>query len=615
MKFPTLLFGAVLGASALSVHGQSLTRIAQTTVANGAEILAYTKDGNTVASTVGNTGVQLLTLNADGSLTARESLTYTAEFSNALGAVSSVALDPLGRGFGVASLIPTANGTTAGKVAFFNYRAGSVATIVTLDVGFHPDSVIFSRDGTKVFVANEGEFINGGDTGAPGSVSVINLGASATLASIASLTNAAVTTVDFQAANLATGVSLDVLRYNDNSAEAQANRFRHVEPEYITEGDGKIYVTLQENNAIAEFSLTGANANKWTALHPLGTISQTIDASDRDGAGGTATALIDDVVKGMPMPDTIASFSIGATRYLLTANEGDFRVDDGDRARVADSEFFTGVGSGVTIDRANSALGRLRVLRDVSDPDGDKLLDDVVTPGTRSFSIWNAATGALVADSGSLESKLLELDPTRHNINGESGPNTLDARSPDKGPEPEAIATARLNGYQYAFIGLERQGGILMYDVTNPAAPTYAAYINDHSATDFRAPECIVVVPAADNPTGKTLLLVGYEISGTVGVYEVTAAAAKPANSASRPTITSRKKVTVSANAREVTLRGRASAGVTRVTLNGSRAKGTTRWQGDVKFPLNRKSLRVRAVASAGSLTSRPLTITVKRRR
>jgi DNA-binding beta-propeller fold protein YncE len=613
MKSSRFLFtAAFLGAAATS-PAQSLEFLTQTSVPTGAEILSFSKDENTVASTVGSAGVQLFTLNADGSLTARGGvLSYAAEFSSALGAVSSVALDPLGRGFGVASLIPTANGTTAGRVAFFNYRAGSVASIVTLDVGFHPDNVSFSRDGKKVFVANEGEFTTGGATDAPGSVSVIDLSGVTNLASVATLTNANVNTIDFQAANLATGVTLDALRFNDNSAGAIANRFRHVEPEYITEGDGKIYVTLQENNAIAELSLTGANANKWTAIHPLGTITQTIDASDKDGAGGTALALVDDVVKGMPMPDTMASFTAGGTRFLVTANEGDFRVDDGDRIRVKD---FTGVEAGVTIDRTDAAFGRLRVLKDVSDPDGDGLLDEPVMPGTRSFSIWNATTGALVKDSGSLEPLLLTLDPTRHNINAESGSAVLDARSPDKGPEPEAIATGDINGHRYLFVGLERQDGLLMFDATNPAEPTHVAYVNNFT-DGLIAPECILFIKGADNPTGEALLLVGYEISGTIGAYKVTGAPAKaePATPVP-PTLGLKKKLAVDEAEDTARVKGRASADTVRVLVNGKRARGTTKWRLTVKFPLGKDKLRLRVVAYAADGTaSAPSFITLHRR-
>jgi hypothetical protein len=424
-----------LGALASPAMSQSITLESNVTITDGGEIIAFSADGDTVASNVTKTslpiaiGVQLYTLNNDGTLGARELVDLSAQFGGAIASVSSVALDPLNRGFGVASVIPSANGTTQGVVVFFNYRTGSAAVLDTLTVGFHPDSVLFSRDGSKVFVANEGEFTSGGNTDAPGSVSVIDLSGITTAGDVASaLDNTDVTTIDFTPANLGPGVDLDDVRFNDKTFTA-GNAHRHVEPEYLTEGDGKVYATLQENNAIAEISLTGPQANKITAIFPLGTIEQTIDASDRDNGSNGPTALIDDVVKGIPMPDTVTSFVSGGVRYLVTANEGDFRPDDGDRIRIGDAG-FTGVENGVTIDRSNAALGRLRVVRDLSDPDNNGLINDVIMPGTRSFTVWNASTGALVADTGSFESLLLTLSPTLHNMNGESSSNgttTFDA--------------------------------------------------------------------------------------------------------------------------------------------------------------------------------------------
>ncbi len=600
--------GLVLaGSFTRSADAQSLTFLSQTSVPNGAEILAYSSDENTVASTVAGDdalGVQFFRLQADGTLTPREFLSFASEFAGEIAAVSSVALDPLGRGFGVATLIPTANGTTLGRIAFFNYRTGSVAPLAIRTVGFHPDNVSFSRDGTKVFVANEGEFTTGGATDAPGSVSVIDISNFTSPAAIPGFPQAAISTIDFTAANLAPGVTLDALRFNDQSTEALANKFRHVEPEYVTEGEGKIFVTLQENNAIAELSLTGANANKFTAIYPLGFLTQTIDASDEDGPSDGPAALVDDVVKALPMPDTVVSFTAGAARYLVTANEGDFRVDDGDRARVKD---FDGVEPGITIDTADSALGRLRVSTIDSDPDGNGLLNDVIMPGSRSFSIWNAATGALVADTGSLEPLLLSLDPSIHNIDAEDGIDTFDGRSDDKGPEPEAIATGVVNGRRYIFAGMERQNGILMFDAQNPANPKFAAYINN-VADGLVAPESITVLPAAANPTGSDLLLIGYEVSGTIGVYRATG------TPLAVPTIGGKSRFLVDAGERRVRIRGTASAGTATVLVNGVQA-GATSWSATVPFRANKKrgTAIVTAISVDGVTTEK--VIVLKRRK
>jgi hypothetical protein len=503
------------------------------------EIVAYTPDQNTVLATIGDTaaasplvGVQVLTLGNTGTLSERGIINFSTAFgaTTAIRDASATAVDPLGRGFGVVSLIPTTNGTTTGKVGFFDYRTGSAGALVTLDVGFHPDSVKFSADGKKLYVVNEGEFTSGGATDAPGSISIIDLSSVNGIGDVSGLTNTAVQTYDFQAANLASGVSLSGVRFNDRTAGALTNPFRHIEPEFVTEANGKLLVSLQENNALAEFDLA---TNQWTAVRSLGTITGTIDASDRDGPGGTALASINDVITGLPMPDTIATFSIGGTTYVVTANEGDFRVDDADRARVAE----LGTGGRPAVDatvaatlnslyggnfRAVGALGRLRVSTLDGDTDSDGDIDVLTATGTRGFSIWDATTGALVEDSGSLESLLLSLDPTRFNVNFTGA---IDARSPDKGPEPEGLTVANIGGVPILFIGMERQGGLLAYDLSDPTNPVFLDYINGQGS-NLVAPESLLFINAADSPTGGNLLLAGYEgVDGAsgfgIGVYSV----------------------------------------------------------------------------------------------
>jgi hypothetical protein len=548
-RLPPLLAAAIGCAVATPAFTASLelSLLSAYTGAAGArprssEILAYTPDQFTVLATLGDDGadgarnplfgVTVLTLGNTGSLSERG----IVNFNDAFGAVtavrdaSSTAVDPLGRGFGAVALIPTANGTSTGKVGFFDYRAGSLGAVTSLDVGFHPDSVKFSADGKKLFVVNEGEFTSGGATDAPGSLSIIDLSGVTGPGDLAGLSNAAVTTYDFQAANLAPGVALDGIRFNDLSPGAVANRYRHVEPEFLTEVDGKLVVSLQENNALAEFDLA---TRQWTAIRSLGTITNIVDASDRDGPGGTRLAKVDDEVAGLPMPDTIGSFVVSGTTYIVTANEGDFRVDDADRARVSD----LGSGGRPAVDpdvaanldaryggnfRANGALGRLRISIIDGDTDGDGDIDVLTATGTRGFSIWNAATGDLVKDSGSLEELLLSLDPTRHNINFTGN---IDARSPDKGPEPEGLTVATIGGRPILFIGMERQGGILAFDLSDPLNPAFSAYANAEG-DGLSAPESLLFIRAADSPTGRDLLLVGYEgIDGDsrygIGVFSV----------------------------------------------------------------------------------------------
>lgn len=543
-----LAVGAGLAAASPALAAPlELNLVSAYTAAAGArprssEILAYTPYQFTVLATLGDNGangarnplfgVKVLTLGNAGTLSERGVVNFNVAFGavTAVRDASSTAVDPLGRGFGAVGLIPTANGTSTGKVGFFDYREGSLGAVTSLDVGFHPDSVQFSADGTKLYVVNEGEFTVGGASDAPGSLSIIDLTGVNSAADLAALGSSAVTTYDFQAANLAPGVSLAGLRFNDLTPGAVANPYRHVEPEYLVESGGKLIVSLQENNALAEFDLA---TRQWTAINSLGTITSTVDASDRDGPGGTAVAKIDDVVTGLPMPDTIATFTVNGTTYVVTANEGDFRVDDADRARVSD--LGTGGRPGVDPDaaaaldalyggnfRANGALGRLRVSIIDGDTDGDGDIDVLTATGTRGFSIWNAATGDLVKDSGSLEQLLLSLDPTRHNINFTGN---IDARSPDKGPEPEGLTIANIGGVPILFIGMERQGGILAFDLGDPENPLFLDYVNAGD-DGLVAPESLVFIKAANSPTGGNLLLVGYEgIDGDsrygIGVFSV----------------------------------------------------------------------------------------------
>ena len=84
------------------------------------------------------------------------------------------------------------------------------------------------------------------------------------------------------------------------------------------------------------------------------------------------------------------------------------------------------------------------------------------------------------------------------------------------------MAVGRIAGRNFAFIGLERVGGVFAYDVTDPAAPTLAAYANSR-ATDLGA-EGVTFVKAGDSPTRTPLVLIGNEVSRTVAVYEVTGA-------------------------------------------------------------------------------------------
>ncbi len=184
----------------------------------------------------------------------------------------------------------------------------------------------------------------------------------------------------------------------------------------------------------------------------------------------------------------------------------------------------------------------------VPDANGDRLMyDKLYSYGARSFSIWDA-NGNLVWDSGAaIEQFLASADyklGTARNIpcatyfnSGHNEGNALDSRSDAKGPEPEGLTVGKIGNKTFAFVGLERMGGVLVYDITNPAAPTRVDYLNtrDEGISDPETvalagnlatigdlgPEGLVFIPAAQSPNGKPLLVVGNEVSGTTAVLQL----------------------------------------------------------------------------------------------
>jgi hypothetical protein len=558
---------ACVGLLTIGLHSAialELTPINQSLVGSS-EIVAFDKTNDRVfAPSAAPIGIAYAPVSAAGLVGTATTVAFANPFTNpsyspVIQDVTSVAVHPT-QDWGVASLVPTLNGPgttlaeewTPGRLVVFNTSDGS--TITTIEVGYHPDSVTFTPDGTKILVANEAENNNVTGTDAPGSITVVDVSTITSSANfIANL--GAVTTTDFSgtSASLRTGIrdqGPNVGSTSNFGAGAVMNTSSTVcaparlEPEYIVATNTTAYVSLQENNAIGVFDLS---SNTWTQIFNLGVIAQTIDASDRDNAAGTGAAiLVDDEVYGMPMPDTLGLFTSGGVDYLVTANEGDFLSTDNDRARIADS-VFNGGANQRTIDptyvttlntrypspayasgyETNSALGRLRVSTRDGDTDGDGDIDQFRMPGTRSFSIWNASTGVRVFDSGvnmpsTFEEYIAANDAANFNI--DQATPTVDDRSPNKGPEPEGLTVATIGTDTYVFVALERTNHVFVYkiDTTTPGGFQASDVTLDSAVkggTNY-GPEGMVLVPAVDSPTGQNLLLVGSEVSTTIASYD-----------------------------------------------------------------------------------------------
>jgi hypothetical protein len=175
-------------------------------------------------------------------------------------------------------------------------------------------------------------------------------------------------------------------------------------------------------------------------------------------------------------------------------------------------------------------LGRLNVSSRDGDFDNDGDYDSLFTYGSRSFTIWNASNGSRVYDSGDdFEQTVASLLPAYFGSDNVDN-NSFDTRSDNKGPEPEAVEIANIGSSFYAFIGLERIGGIMVYDITNPASPQFIEYVNNRNfsavATDSAAGdlgvEDILYIKNTDSPDGKYYVVTANEISGTVSIFEIT---------------------------------------------------------------------------------------------
>ncbi|WP_330173884.1 choice-of-anchor I family protein [Streptomyces sp. NBC_01498] len=419
--------------------------------------------------------------------------------------------------------------TDRGTVAFF--RASDGRKLREVRVGALPDMVTFTPKGDRVVVANEGEPDSycppGGEEPAGvdpvGSVSVIELDRGRG----GELRGATARTAGFEKWDRKKNELIrdGVLIYGPNASVSQ-----DIEPEYAAvSADGRTaWVTLQENNALAVVDLRRAEVEK---IVPLGEKDHSkrgngLDASDKDGVNIRTWP-----VKGLYKPDGIHAFTAGGSsrgEYTVSANEGDAREWDcfAEEVRVKDVELNPKAFPDAAALQKDDALGRLNI-SSTSPVDSQGRVTELNSLGGRSVSVRDER-GRLVWDSGDdLEQLTAKAFPD--DFNTDNAENDPDSRSDSKGPEPEGITTGTVRGTTYAFVGLERPGGVAVYDLSDPRRPRAAGYVNSRDfAGDPEAgtagdlgPEGVLFVPAKDSPIGYPLLVVGNEISGTTSIYRV----------------------------------------------------------------------------------------------
>ncbi len=446
------------------------------------------------------------------------------------GDMTSVAISP--DSTTLAAALQAQGSNDAGRVALFTCEEDGTLTLEALvETGAQPDMVTFAGD-SVVLTADEGEPREGyGENIADpkGSVTVVDVEAQES------------TVVDFSAFDSQRDqLAEDGIVLKKGSAPSV-----DLEPEYIAVSGGKAYVTLQENNAIAVLDI---ESQAFEGVYSAGFEDHSTTAIDLDKKDDAYDPQTYESLLGIRMPDGIAAFTVEGTTYLVTANEGDAREwGDEDQGTFYLSEDERDFGEeGVTsptgaITAENSGLEGKVVFFKTEDFDGLDPEKDYVFGG-RSFTVFQATENGLeeVFTSGDdFEALTAQYVPEYFNASNDNA--VLDDRSGKKGPEAESVTVGTVDGKTYAFVALERTGGVMAYDVTDPEAITFVNYVNtrDFGTTvegseEYEdgeldkwvtggdvAPEGLLFLDAASSPNGEPLLLAACEVSGTVAVYQL----------------------------------------------------------------------------------------------
>uniref|UniRef100_A0A7S4VTP5 Choice-of-anchor I domain-containing protein n=1 Tax=Alexandrium monilatum TaxID=311494 RepID=A0A7S4VTP5_9DINO len=416
-------------------------------------------------------------------------------------------------------------------------------------VGPLPDMVKPNSDCTKVAVANEGEgkMVNGALVDPEGSVDILTVTPSGSSFSV-SRERVALGSHSSDDPLIAMGVHLPLplkaMEYwDDHSSESGSLDFSsarssytprmNLEPECLTwsPDDSKVYVNLQENNAIATVNVPASGAPTFGGLHALGLKDHSTVGIDvvKDGACTMATYA---GFKALRMPDAIQAVRVDGTDYVLTANEGDDKEYGNFEEKQKLNDVFGSDGSaqmtGMTAAaaasttaqavRAVSSKMRITVGSSAVDYSNSNApnIQHVVAMGGRGISIFrDTSSGLQLAwDSGSsFETKLCEHYAWSHN-----------------GIQDEEFAP--VNGVLYNSSSSSLQGTISEMNDPGvdgcsdggdgrPGACPLGQTVDERSAKDGAGTEAIVAGVAC----GSLIAVTATEKSGVAFVYDITSIA------------------------------------------------------------------------------------------
>lgn len=438
------------------------------------EISAYVAFGNNLflISSGGGSTLQITNASNPATPVLLERLSFEGYISTSVAAFRDLV---------AVALVPADYDTTPtrGVVRFYRMAStGALTAVSDVQVGYLPDSVSFNRDGSQLVIANEGQPNTTYTNDPAGSIGIIDISTPTTSPSFT------YTELGFEGLTLPTGLRI--------SGPTGTSPSQDIEPEYISIRGDKAYITLQENNGVAVVNLI---TKRIEAIHALGSVDysrQAVDLSDQDGLNKASIFLpkLGQIFNGLRMPDGISTFETKGRTYYITANEGDAR------------EYGSYVDIGRNTSAPNSRLNTIR----------EQAPGETLTPtslGSRSLSIFDAQTGALVWDSGT----------SLQTISVAAGVYS-DSRSDDKGVEVESVITTKIGAQTYAFASLERSSKttIVAFDITAPSESRYISHVVIDGSV---SPEGLLVIPAHESPTQRPLLSVSNEVSNSIDFIDL----------------------------------------------------------------------------------------------
>ena len=371
----------------------------------GAEMLDVSDDGR-YALVVGDDTATLVAIGKD-TLTIAGTWALTAEFlptGSTAAELTGVAISP----DGAFALVGVRDGDEA-NFASFDEVPGKVVALSLPDltpigqvtVGRGPDSVAIAPNGQFAAVANEDEENEEDLTNPenrPGTVSIIDLRRGAG-----------------QMTQVEVPLPPNNIPFFPNDPQPETVR--------IAPNSSFVLATLQENNAVSRIRVPSPLPS---TLTPGAFSVQNFDVGMRQGLGLTQ--------------DKVETGNCRSSAYDLSLRQAftSAREPDG-IALTPDGRYF------VTADEDN--------LTSVNNQSYDGI--PISPHGSRSISVFDAATGSFLGDSGdSIEESVIALG--------------LPQRCNSKGPEPEVVTVARVGGRTLAFVAIERSDAVTIHDISDP---------------------------------------------------------------------------------------------------------------------------------------------------